>query len=688
MLPDLTALVALILGFMQMGGPRPDPAYALLGTAVCMLISGSLTRMSLGRGLRALDEEDLLVAEVSARWTVAWAFFGWVACLFFFHWGAWVNAEVPRMAWLGRYAVLFLPALILFGAAWAARARLEAEVLSRRGGIPPPSTPVAAVRRALKRNALFFLPLFIVIGLTDGIWVLGRLGVEPLRQASLWLEAMPLLNIGAVMVIVLATLPFVPAIFARMLKAAPMAPGRMREVLERAASSIDLRYREIRVWPTRAPNAMVVGFTPRSRTIFMTQGLLDGLTEDEVLAVFFHEAGHAKRRHLPLFIALFFALSLVFHLGTGVLQMVGISPELQIILHLAILWFVLLGFISRRFERESDVYGAEHAAFLAPDAPPLYVPGLMGPLPHGAALMMRALERVRSIAGTSYSHRHGSIEDRVSYVAQYATDPDVRSSFERGRRSMLLGIFAFIALAAVATVYSVPTEVAQAQAHVAAEDGYGAYRRAWDASQSKDAGVVATARATFRKAFDGFLRAAERLEGLDDPRSRRMRISHLRNAADTAIHGLRDAREGGRLYAQVLELAQDPELDGPGTAATRFDGHIELGRVAAWEQAARPMDGDARDLKAVRDHLQAARNIHTARLEGSEAFPQVQRDYFAERLRLLEATYEAVRGERVQAIKALKALARMDHGRSGWENRMWIEVAEDARAELERLGVE
>ena len=62
------------------------------------------------------------------------------------------------------------------------------------------------------------------------------------------------------------------------------------------------------LWPTNGTiiNAMVVGFTPGTRRIFLTDKIIQDLPEDELMAVFFHEAGHAKHHHLPLLLMLFF----------------------------------------------------------------------------------------------------------------------------------------------------------------------------------------------------------------------------------------------------------------------------------------------------------------------------------------------------------------------------------------------
>lgn len=687
MLPDLTVLIALLLGLLQLNGAPADAVEAPIGTLLCVLIGAALSRMALARGQRALEEEEPLGAEVAARWTGMWPFLAWLACLLAFDWGAWVNAYVPRTWWLGRYVALLLPAAVGFAVGWVGRARLEAGIIARRGGVPLPSTPAVAIRRGLRRNALALLPLFLVLGVVDGVWVLGELGVEPLRRASLWSEAMPLLEIGLMLVLVVLSLPFLPHIFVKALKARPLEPGRLREVLERAARAIGLRYRDIMLWRTggRVFNAMVVGFTPRTRTIFLTDGLINALPEDEVLAVFFHEAGHAKRHHLPLLILCFFALSLVFYGLYDTLRDWGISDVMQIALHLAVLWFGLLGWVSRRFERESDIYGAEHASDLEPDAPPLVVPGLRMPLPRGAALMMRALERIKTVVGTGYSHRHGSVDDRMAYIAAHATDPEVRAGFWRTRRSILVGIAGVVVLGGVLTAARLPSEIAHAHAHVASSDAMDAYEEAWYLAHSRDLGDRARALPRYREAYEGFRRAAARLEGRADQASAVARIHYLFNAADTAMHGLRDREAAAAGFAQVLELLDEAQLDGPAAAVRRFECHVALGRLAAWHDAALAPGHPDRTFEQARGHIEKAQEIRVLFLGAPDVFDEDRRAYFGERLRLLEATYDGARGELLEARRQLEKLAQLGGGAPDWDRRDMLEVAEDARLELERL---
>jgi Zn-dependent protease with chaperone function len=683
LLPDLTVLVALLVGLMSLEGRSPDPLYSLAGTLLCVIVGGALSRMALVRGLRALEADEPLVAEVSTRWTVLWAFLAWMACIFLFDWGAWVAGEVPRLWWLGRVLILYLPALLSFGVGWVARARLEAAIVSRRGGVPLRTDPFAAVFRALRRNSIVILPLLVLDGISEGIWVLGELDVGPMRRIAMWQDAMPLFSVGLMMAIVVLALPVIPRLFVRALRAEPLEDGRLRTVLQRGADSIGLHYRDIMLWRTggRVFNAMVVGFTPGTRLIFLSDGLVKALTEEETVAVFFHEAGHAKRWHLPLFLVMFFSISLLFYAASPAFSAWGFSPFMQVLLQLAVYWFVLLGWVSRRFERESDVYGARHAGLLSPDAPPLDVPGLPRPLPHGAALMMRALKRIRTIVGTSFSHRHGAIEDRVSYVAAHATDPDVRASFVRSRRSLLAGIGALVAAAVAATAWRLPIEFAQAEAHVAYMDGYEAYRSAWTLEREGNDGSRVSA--AWAEAYAHFDTAARRLAPMDDEQARRRRIRYRFQAAETALHGMRDTARAETDFRRTLDLLDTPGAAGPDVSTVRFETHVALGRLTAWRHGAGE-EGEAGEAIAEAErHLAAARSTDTERhVTGID--PEAA-ELARERLRLLVATIDGARGEVELARSSLRKLAQLDRGAKTWEHHAWMELADDARRELERL---
>ena len=686
MLPDLSFLIALLLGISVLDGTPADPARSLLGSLSCMLVGGALVRISANRGLRALEEEDLLGAGISSRWCALWPLAAWVAAIWGFEWGSWVNTAVPRLWWLTRYVVLLAPALVVFGVSWAARAEIEAGILARRGGIAPAVSARAAIQRGLRRNSMILVPLLVVIGLTEGVWVAGQLGVEPLRLAALWLESMPLLDLGLMIALVLLALPWIPAIFAKALHAEPLAPGRQRALLEEAARAIGLRYKDILVWRTggRVLNAMVVGFTPGTRTIFMTDGLLEAMSADETLAVFFHEAGHAKKQHLWLFFLAFFGLSLLFYAVRVPLAQAGVPEELQIALQLGIIWFGLLGWMSRRFEREADIYGAEHAAILDPDAPDLPLPGLPVSLPRGPALMVRALDRIRQIMGYTGSHRHGSVEDRMAYVTQYAIDPDVRLGFKQAMHRLKLAILALLVLGVGLAAWSAPGEVARAGARVESSEGMRAYEQALKRKHSDRAAEVERAPEAWRLAYDHFARAVERLEGRDDIESRALRMQASWNAGDTALHGLRDPKLAKTWFEKVLAGLDEWKPGGARAALYRFHCHIDLGRIAAWEYAALPPGDPGRVQDAMTAHLDEAQRLRRLPIAQDPVLVEERGPYLDERLRLLSATIEAARGETAIARQALTPLAALRGGPKGLEKE-FVELAEDAKRELARL---
>ncbi len=462
MLPDLTVLVAIVLGLLSLVPGPVSPLRDALGTAACVVVTVAVIWMNGRRAARAVQASQARTVQASARWMTVLPLLGWLACLHVFRWGHLVDGHVPHVLWLGRYVIYFLPAIVLFGASWASQAVLEEALVSARGGIATAGSGRAAIVQGLRRNGIALVPLFVMLGLIEGLWILGDLGVPGLQTFSRWLEAVPLASVAFMLAILSVLSLALPMLLARLFTTEDLPAGRTRDVLERQARMLNLRYGRLLLWKTkgRILNAMVVGFTPRTRTIFMTDALLRHLPEEEVLAVFSHEAGHAKRHHLPLFLVLFIASAILFQISADALVGLGVPDEVIILGHLAFIWFVLFGVVSRLFERDADLYGAQHAADLAPAAAGLDVEGADAPIPEGTARMMRALQRVGMVSGRTTSHRHGSIEDRVRYLASYATDAGVRREFARQKRTLLLAIASMVVLAVVAATLRLPRDIA------------------------------------------------------------------------------------------------------------------------------------------------------------------------------------------------------------------------------------
>jgi Zn-dependent protease with chaperone function len=155
---------------------------------------------------------------------------------------------------------------------------------------------------------------------------------------------------------------FLPFVLRVALRTKPLPDGPLRTRLEAYSRRVGFRFRDIRVWPTggETSNAVVVGALPRFRYVFITDGLLNALDEDEIEAVFAHEAGHARRGHVLLFFGFTVVLSLVqFVPGADVVVGGALSwaPPVVRTLLVMLLWLgVVFGWVSRRFEQEADVF--------------------------------------------------------------------------------------------------------------------------------------------------------------------------------------------------------------------------------------------------------------------------------------------------------------------------------------------
>lgn len=155
-----------------------------------------------------------------------------------------------------------------------------------------------------------------------------------------------------------------PLILKRIWSTEPLPSGPLRTDLEALCRRIGLSYRDILVWKTgrRVINAAVMGLSGRVRYILLSDALIDHMTPAQVRAVFGHEAGHVRHRHIESF--LFFALVATLAVS-GAIQWAtrtfdSLPPNTAEILGgglTVLVWFVGFGWISRRFERQADLFG-------------------------------------------------------------------------------------------------------------------------------------------------------------------------------------------------------------------------------------------------------------------------------------------------------------------------------------------
>jgi Zn-dependent protease with chaperone function len=661
-LPDLAFLLGLLLA---LGMRQPEPASwttSIAGTAAALLAALAAVRVMADRAVAVAQGGEPVAALLRMPWLVLPPLVAWSVSLTTFGWGALVFAALPEETWLLRYVVLLLPMVVGFAGAWAARARVEAAAATAQGRPPRSGSTRDAIRAGLRRNGLALIPTFLLLGLFDGMKLAADWGVPGVAAAFHAIEDVPqatiLLLFGVLAVLAWA----LPAALTKILPSEPFPAGPMRDTLERLARAIGLRYREMRVWKTggKGLNAMVVGLTPGTRRIFVTDGLLDALPTDEVQAVFCHEAAHAQRSHLVWFLALSGVLSLFFMLADELLQRVGISILLKELLYLGILWFGVLGWVSRKFEREADVDGGDQAAALEPDLPPRPLPTLPMPLPEGPLRMVKALKRLEGIVGNAPSHRHGTLSDRAAYVAVHATHPEVRARFAGHMRRLRWGFAAVaVGLLAVAAL-RLPSDLALARALDRSRQAGVAYERAFEAQERDPAG----AQPDWRAAHAGFRDAGEALAGRTELRAALPRANAWLMAGDAALRGLGDAEAARVAYERALKELDDPAVDPLFAREATFTALVDLARVLA--RLGRPL-AEARALE-----LRAARAIPTDQGDAGA--------YYRARLLLLAAVLEVRERPLLDRQRALQSLGELAK-RPGNHSR-WVELRRDARDEL------
>jgi len=249
---------------------------------------------------------------------------------------------------------------------------------------------------------------------------------------------------------VLTVFLIAPALIVRVWRTIRMPAGPLRDELTELSKAMRLRFRQLLLWRTGGmiANAAVMGILAPVRYVLLSDALLAHLDIREVRAVFAHEAGHIVGHHLLY--AMLFSISSVTLCSTAsdvLVRSLGLGQgwaEGLVLAMLAPAWFFGFGWISRRFERQSDVV----AAWYSGDGPPC-ADGRISP--EGAWAFARSLERIGQLNGVSpgqWGWRHGSISWRVSYVMWLGSTAGNRSDADRPVRRIKAGLWAATALAA------------------------------------------------------------------------------------------------------------------------------------------------------------------------------------------------------------------------------------------------
>jgi STE24 endopeptidase len=230
---------------------------------------------------------------------------------------------------------------------------------------------------------------------------------------------------------------FFPFLLRRLWKTRPLEGGALRERLTTLSLRASLPVRDILVWETRGAivNAAVAGWIPGYRYVFLTDALIDRLTPEQVEAVFGHELGHIRRRHLLLRglvmlapLSLMFAVELAWPQSIALLESVTAQLNASAQLPLAISVLVLLssyayfvfGGYCRVLETDADLYSCRMLETETPG--------------EAYRIFISALERLGIESGMGRrksTWQHPSIARRTEFLAEASCNPLRCERFER-----------------------------------------------------------------------------------------------------------------------------------------------------------------------------------------------------------------------------------------------------------------
>lgn len=296
------------------------------------------------------------------------------------------------------------------------------------------------------RHQLLFVavPVSLIILIMHSLMLLvGYL--LPAGLADYVLAAAMLLALGAVFLLT-------PLLIVRIWKTQRLSEGQLRSELEQMCRRFKLKYRDILIWQSGGiiANAGVMGLIGRLRFILLSDGLLEEMDLPDIRAIFAHEAAHIVHHHI--FYAALFAVGTVGLCGSAV-ELLSEAVELQtweestlLLALLSAAWGAGFGYVSRRFERQSDVNAAWALGRRDGGDDPDRITH------EGAAIFAHALQRVGEINGIparQRNWRHGSIEHRVRHILQLGGTAGTRRQDDRLVRRLKMGLWALAAGAVV-----------------------------------------------------------------------------------------------------------------------------------------------------------------------------------------------------------------------------------------------
>lgn len=409
----------------------------------------------------------------------------------------WGLGRIPLVGDLVILAPLFLSLTVIWIVNYSVEVRLRVEALTdghahSTGELAaieesrPPTAASAALQASTRRASLSRLGLgeyladkfrhqVLILAAPMCIIVFAKHIITNYGPRWLALPPQPVLRdiilhsaLGTVSVIVLTISPW---LLRYIWATEPLPPGPLRDRFVRMCRRIGLRYREILIWHTHGStvNAAVMGFIPPLRYILVSDALLETMDDDEIEAVFGHEAGHVQHWHLPFFgafavVSMYVAggvMVLLYWLGDRYpnLSIDDSMQQLAALAALLLMWLFGFAWLSRKFERQADLYGVRS---ITPDierclvACPIHGEARSAGICTTAAnIFGRTLSRIADLNGIpreAPSWRHGSIESRCHLIETFVGDRESLRRFDRKLVAIKAGLLVAVIIGSIAAV--------------------------------------------------------------------------------------------------------------------------------------------------------------------------------------------------------------------------------------------
>lgn len=278
--------------------------------------------------------------------------------------------------------------------------------------------PAPRWRNLWQRSAMIVLPLVLLVGASD------LLDCIPGYKNSMW-----------VFVASISLVIILPVFLLLIWRTKPFAPHPRAHSLTAPLAAAGIKINALRIWPTGMRglvNAAALGFVPGLRWIVVTEPLVQELSDEELLAVIGHEAGHLKHGHAWLFLLCLVTASLwSFLLQTQVFEIDAVQDIFGVVTSLG-LWALAFAplFLPtiRAAERQADLDGAALSGYPA---------------------MIAALSRTAELAGirpTAPDVIHRPIATRIAFLHAAQADPAIAHQHHRSLRRMRM-FLVFLAIA-------------------------------------------------------------------------------------------------------------------------------------------------------------------------------------------------------------------------------------------------